>query len=386
MRVEIRDKAALSTLSLIDVRAYLTSQGWRQAGRYGDVATIHESRTRDFEILLPLHEQLGDYSRRMADVVAILAESEGRSQLGVFNDLIKSGFDIVRFRAPEAGESGTIPLEHGVLLYDHAFDLVAAASNAAIKPKRAYRGAKFDQTTEYLQQLRLGQTEIGSYVLTVLSPVQPSLESNEPGLFPDLDLGEEPFPRAVTRTLDRALRAAKGAVSEATATGRLDPFEAAVGVGVSANLCDAIARLAEQESGVDVSISWSRVRRPPGPSATYIFTQDNARVLSEAAQAFREREPISDTTIEGFVVGLHREHDEFDGKAKIRGFVGNRVRTLTAQFLLPDYRKVVHAHDEKLRVRVDGDLVRRGPLQFLENARNLVVFDDDSDDVFEGDV
>jgi hypothetical protein len=389
MRVEIRDADALTKLSLVDVRAYLASQGWQQEGRYGDVATVYSkriSKTKDFEILLPLHEQLGDYAQRMGDVVAVLAESEGRDQLPVFNDLIKSGFDIVRFRAPEAGEAGTIRLEHGVLLYDHALDLVAAASNAAIKPKRAYRGAKFDQTREYLQQLRLGQTEIGSYVLTVLSPVPPTLESKDLVLFPELDLGEEPFSRTVTRTLDRALKAAKGAVSEATATGKLEPFEAAVSDGVSANLCDAIARLAEQESGVQVSITWSRVRRPPGPGVTYAFTHDNARVLSEAAHAFRDREPLSDTTIEGFVVGLHREHDEFDGKAKIRGFVGNQVRTLSAQFLLGDYSKVVRAHDQKLRVRVDGDLVRRGPFQFLENARNLVVFDDAGDDTSEGDV
>lgn len=386
MKVEIRDSDALSKLSLVDVRAYLESQGWQQAGRYGTVATIYVKRisgTKHLEILLPLHEQFGDYPQRMSDVVAVLAESEGRSQLSVFNDLVKSGFDVVRFRAPEAGDAGTIRLEHGVLLYDRALDLVAAASNAAIKPKRAYRGAKFDQTREYLQQLRLGQTEIGSYVLTVLSPVPPMLESPELVLFPDLELGEEPFPRTVTRTLDRALRATKGAVSEAVATGKLDPFEAAVSDGVSANLCDAIARLAEQDSGIQVSISWSRVRRPPGPRVIYAFTQDNARVLSEAAHAFRDREPLPDTTIEGFVVGLHREQEEFDGKAKIRGFVGNQVRTLTAQFLLPDYSKVVRAHDQKLRVRIDGDLVRRGPLQILENARNLVVFDDGGDDSFE---
>src|SRR5262245_39671441 len=200
MRVQIKDRDALSQLSLVDVRAYLTSQGWIAKGRYGSVATIYSKAVgsgHEFEILLPIREELRDYAVRMGDVVDTLSEAEGRTQLSVFADLIKSGFDVLRFRASEADDAGTIALEHGVGLYDHARHLMAAASNATIKPRRAYRGAMFDQTREYLQQLRLGQTEVGSYVLTVLSPVPPALESEQATLFPELGLGEEPFPRLV---------------------------------------------------------------------------------------------------------------------------------------------------------------------------------------------
>jgi hypothetical protein len=380
MRVQIKDRDALAQLSLVDVRAYLTSQGWHAKGRYGSVATIYARAGiggRESEILLPIREELGDYAVRMGEVVEALSEVEGRTQLSVFADLIKSGFDVLRFRAIEADGAGTIALEHGVSLYDHARDLMAAASNAAIKPKRAYRGAMFDQTRDYLHQLRLGQTEVGSYVLTVLSPVPPALETEQTLLFPDLAIGEEPFPRLVTRTLDRALKATKAAVSEAAATGKLDPFEGVIEAGVSGNLCEAVARLAEQGSGVDITISWSRVRPPPGPVATHTFTQDNARVLSEAASTFRDLEPQTDTTIEGFVIGLYREPEDFDGKAKIRGFVDGKVRTITAEFLHADYQRVLEAHEQKLRVRVDGDLIKRGPFQTLQSARNLVVFEEE---------
>jgi hypothetical protein len=382
MRVQIRDRDALSQLSLVDVRAYLASQGWQAKGRYGTVATIYvktDNTGREFEILLPIREELGDYAARMGEVVETLSEVEGRAQLSVFADLIKSGFDVLRFRAIEADDAGTIALEQGVGLYDHARDLMAAAANATVKPRRVYRSRRgaFDQARDYLHQLRLGQTEVGSYVLTVLSPVPPALETEQTALFPELSIGEEPFPRLVTRTLDRALRATKAAVSEAAATGKLDPFEGAIEAGVSGNLCEAVARLAEEGNGVDITISWSCVRPPPGPVSTHSFTQDNARVLSEAASTFRDLEPQTDTTIEGFVVGLHREPEKFDGKAKIRGFVDGEVRTITAEFLHADYQRVLEAHDRKLRVRVDGDLIKRGGFQTLQNARNLEVFEED---------
>ncbi len=90
MRVQIRDRDALSRLSLVDVRAYLSSRGWTVKGRYGSVGTIYSKTTADgseIELLLPTREELGDYAARMGDVVEVLSEFEGRDQLSVFSDL-----------------------------------------------------------------------------------------------------------------------------------------------------------------------------------------------------------------------------------------------------------------------------------------------------------
>ena len=62
-------------------------------------------------------------------------------------------------------------------------------------------------------------------MLTILSPVPPSFETEQSELFPDLPTSADPFQRIVTLKLDEALRAAKRAVTEAGATGRLDAFE-----------------------------------------------------------------------------------------------------------------------------------------------------------------
>lgn len=293
MRVEIRDAQALAGLSLVDVRAYLVTQGWRPEGRYGEVATIfvvRDSMGREHETLLPLREDIADFPTRMADIIASIAEVEGRPQLSVYSDLVRSGFDILRLRAFAADDAGTIQLENGVALYDNARDLIAASANAAIKPKRVYTGNTPERAKTYLNDLRLGQTEVGSYILTILSPVRPSLEPEQLSLLPDDS--DEPFARSVTRTLAKAIRATKHAVTEASATGKLLPFEASIDSGVSANLCEAIARLAQEGSGVDISLTWSRVRPGPEPTAIQTFTVDNSRVLSEVAAAFRDKEPL----------------------------------------------------------------------------------------------
>ena len=380
MRIEIRDASSLARLSLLDVRAYLLSRGWHEQGHYGDVATILSITANggaEHEILLPTRRDLADYASRLKDIVETLSEVEQRSELTVFHDLVMAGYDVVRVRSPLADEIGTISFESGVSLYDQAKNMIAASANAAVTPRRVYRGNSPDKAKEYLDAIRLGQTEVGSYVLTVLSPVTPALEVEQAELFPEGMPQVDPFSRTVMKTLERALSRTRAAAVEATSSGSFDPFEAAVSDGVSANLCDAIARMADGSSGIDISLSWSPVRRPPGPPCTYSFSMDLARVLVEAATLFRAREPLADTTIEGFVIGLHRKEDEFDGRAKIRGFVEDKIRTLTAEFLLPDYSRVVDAHDRKLRVRVDGDLSKRGTSVVLKNTHNLLILEDE---------
>ena len=237
MTMKIRESEGIARLSLVDVRAYLISQGWQATGRYGIVATIFEKEAngRKYEILLPLKEELGDFSSRMRDIVAILSEVEQRHSSGVYIDLLKSGFDIVRLRAPNSDETGTIEFEHGVALYQQARNMIAAAANAAVKTRGVFGGNSPDRVKDYVSTLRLGQTEVGSYVLTVLSPVPPALKSEQLQMFPEIATDEVPFSRSVTRMLDHSLSVAKQAVSEASATGSLNPFDNAIADGDSAN-------------------------------------------------------------------------------------------------------------------------------------------------------
>ena len=57
MLVQIRDRAALSSLSIVGLRSYLTSHGWSDEGALGKrPATIYakEHGGRSWELLVPL--------------------------------------------------------------------------------------------------------------------------------------------------------------------------------------------------------------------------------------------------------------------------------------------------------------------------------------------
>ena len=93
MLVQIRDRAALSSLPSANLRQYLKTHGWKDAGQWGKRATIHTKKygRRNWEILIPISDTVADYAESMAESIAILATVEERSQLDVFYDISKAG-------------------------------------------------------------------------------------------------------------------------------------------------------------------------------------------------------------------------------------------------------------------------------------------------------
>ena len=93
MLVQIRDRAALSSLPSSNLRQYLKTHGWKDAGQWGKRATIHTKKygRRNWEILIPISDTVADYAESMAESIAILATVEERSQLDVFYDISKAG-------------------------------------------------------------------------------------------------------------------------------------------------------------------------------------------------------------------------------------------------------------------------------------------------------
>ena len=389
MRTKITDEDALRALSWVDLKAYLDSQGWRAAGTYAGKAAIYASPSDNggtAEILVPLNDDVADYAARMADAVAALARIEDRDEQAIFSDLSEAGSDVIRLRASEADDEGTISLADGVALHREAENLMLAAACAAVEPRRSYHARKIAEVRDYLDELRLGQTERGSYVMTIRSPISPALRSSRLELFDAMaalldDDGGEPFSRRVTLKLARALASTKDAVSKAIADDGFDAFDAAVDHGVSANLCDAIASLAQHGAGLDIGISWARVRPVTGANPHFRFSRDMARVLQEAAVEFRRNEPRLDERVEGFVIHLDRPPEQFDGHATLRTLIDGKQRRIQVTFDQGEYNLVIRAHRDQVAVSLDGGLYPRGQRWELRNPRNLRLLTEAEDDL-----
>lgn len=389
MRATIRDVGVLSAIRPLEVASYLRSRGWAESSSVALTSSTWEkaaSAGAGYEILLPLNRHLRDYPYRINDVLTTLEAVEDRSQLEILSDLMSTSSDVIRVRSlgPEAAD-GSIPIDEGVGLVEHARDMMVAAACAALEPRAAYPGRKAKEVTEYVSKTRMGQTERGSYVVSIISPVAPCLAAAEEGkLFEDTCADdEEPFERLVTVTLSRGLHAMGLAAERAASTGTLEPFLEAVKSGLSANLCAAIAGLAHGDGelgALDIDVSWSRARPQASSTPSHFSVESDAvPVIEEAGRLLRSREPQEHFRLYGPVFRLQQRPDESRGTITVVGMVDDRPRNVVVELEGPEYHLAISAHENHEPIVVTGDLVKDGRSYVLKNPKNLdlVPFDEE---------
>lgn len=378
MKARIIDKAALEAITPVALRAYVASEGWQRVEAFGQYAEVYARQNGGIkgEIIVPFTTEIGDYASAVEQTLRYLAKVEERDELALYSDLVRADRDVIRVRAPEADDDGSIGVDYGVGLVQQARDLLASAACAAHEPRRAYHVGKVQQAEDYMRRVRLGQTEHGSFVVTLLVPVPPALSSvGQTSLWPELQ--EEPYERQVTRVLAQALHSAQQAIAASNRGDGLSAFTEAVQRGVSANLCEAVASIVDQADGAEVSVTWARTRPTPRPRDRIVFTRSDGEILKEAARQFRLREPRFDERIIGYVTHLNRPEDQSEGRITIKSFIDGRTRSLSADLAKADYQVAVRAHEKQLPVTIIGDLELEGQRWRLLRPREIQILEDE---------
>lgn len=382
MKVGVEDAAVLRSIKPLELAAYLRSKGWHLDANLAGKATLWSIRNTggaEFDVTLPPRREFGDYVLRMGEALRTLADAEQRSALDVLRDIQTTTSDLVRVRAPNRNaEDGALPLNVVVKFVEWTRDMMLAAACAVIDKRSVYASQKKKLAMDYLTNVRMGQTERGSYVLTLLSPVVPQLGPVQDQLFPDEP--EDPFERQVTRTLLDSLDALAGAAKDAAVNGNMAPFLMAVKRGVSANLCEAVAGLSKVSpgEGLDVQVSWSPTRPVDISIPTRVtFGSDSIPHIEAAARIFREAAPPDDVTIEGIVTGLDRSPEATEGNVTISASLEGRVRRIMLRLNADTYPQAIQAHKDRRIVQCSGDLVKEGRSYRLKDPRHFEIMPDD---------
>ena len=372
MLVQIRDSAALSSISIVSLRAYLNSREWTDAGVWGErpitiFAREHDGRT--WEILVPHQDTIAGYAENMAEAVAVLAEVEGRSQLEVFYDLSATSCDVVRLHSLNGVAKEPLSLRRSADLLQGSYGMLGYAARSVDNPSAAYRGGPNAEVADYLDNVRPIPGYAEGYSLTLHSSVPVGIGAQK-----DLWGNEQlPFARRVTNRLAQALGYAENAVPEAIRTATLDPFIDAKNYGVSANLCDSVAELVKRGKGIEINLNWAGVRPANIQTARFPFSINSAEVLDEAAKFLRTNEPSYAEPIRAQVVRLEREPDEFDGRADILTSRDGQLTRIKVEFPESSYDMVIEAFRDHRLISLTGDIHKIGNRYELRQPRDLFI-------------
>jgi len=376
MNVTIRDIAAISSIRPLEVTAYLRSKGWVAIDDQPTVSSwILKIDGETAEANVPLDTTLRDYALRMSEVLDLLSKIEDRSQTSVYSDLLTTYADVIRIRIEDADlKDGSLPIEVHAQIAQKARDLVLAAACSATEKRMVWHKRKPAQAIDQVRKVRIGQSERGSYVMSIISRVSPELSNPGQG---KLFETEPPFERRVIQTLATSLEELDKAAAKAAINGSMESFQNAVAGGVSANLCEAVAGFwddSDTDRKVEFNFSWSPARQIEANVPSKIrFTGDRVMLIREAARVMKEQSPTEDFFLEGAVVKLERTDASKPGKVTVIGVAEGRTRPILFELGDPHYSLAVKAHDQQLPFHCIGTLIREGRGYALREPREITV-------------
>lgn len=365
--------AALPKVSIEEVRRYLQAKNWVCSGSIPLAATVwHRVDSEDAEVVLPLSRSVKDHDQRLRDAVESIANFERREPIDVANDVAGTALELVAVRvSSEDTLDGRIPINDGILLIQKAKDLLYSAAMALYAKRKHFGGRLPKETKEYLDTLLLGQTEVGSYVVKVIAPlndvfVDPG-ESNE----------KSSFTQEVAHSLTSGLSALTEAARRYQSSGDLSVFARAVGHGASANMCDALLGF----SGSDRSRSFEvKVSGPAGPlfareTKVFPFKARDIETLKTASGFFKGDYVLRGWEVVGSVKHLRRPHTEEIGTITVDTIIGEGERSVNITLGPEAYQLAVRAHERKLTVRCWGDLHVKSRSATLMNPNGFQLVD-----------
>lgn len=359
-------------ISADQLSSYLLSKQWYEDGRIRSVATIwHRADDEDAEVLIP-QPSAKDYRPRMRQALSSVVAYEGRYAADVVKDILQLFSNVISVRVIHDDTSnGTIPISDGVLLISKAKELLSAAAQSVYAKRRQFTGGAPKEAKVYLETLMLGQTEIGSYVVNVIAPADPVVHD-------DAHIaGAIPLAQAITLNLVTSLAALEKASVTYEGTEDLKVFDAAVQMGASSNMCDALLGFSGEKHHRSFEITISGVSGPlfENEPRKFAFNPRHVELLEKVSGYYKDDYVLPQRQLTGYITKLSRPKDETAGTIIIDSNLGGVDRKVRVELSGDDYHMAVLAHDNSKLVRVVGDVHIKSKTARLLNPVNFGVIE-----------
>lgn len=363
-------KSKLKKIMVEQVKNYLHFKGWQQDEKIEKLGTIWHRPEIEFsayEIILPESNDFKDYTDRILDIISNLSQVEEQKTEDILNDLMGFFFDKISIRIlHDDVEDGSVPVEDGVLLIKNARELISAATLSAIYGKGYYAGKRPNKAIEYLSSIKLGQTETGSFIVNLISPLEFKKKSN-------LFVSEENlFSREVTNKLVGGLSALVNCLGD----NDISDLSESIKKGLSANLCDAIVEISgfERKREVRISISFSaKVKKEQNIPNEFVFKKKDIQGIEKVSDTLKMANIFNNHVISGNVIDLRRGVNQMDGTIIVPHSINGTTRHVNIYLEKEEYEEAITAHKEQKGVECTGELHLYPRKSTLFNPRDFKI-------------
>lgn len=348
---------------------YLKDTGWEQFPSKKTKVKIYqyEDNRGFYQVNLPVDKNLSDYKEAMYRAVQTVAEAESRELQSVLLCLLNPHSDILKIRLANPNvESGNIPLDDAIRVYDNTKKLLAAATQDVLHPRKYHQGRVEDAVSKFLSECRFGQTEVGSYVVSVVCPfaeLDAQKGYQQLSLFSEEEKCANSLTRKVTSRVMENLHRIKNNVDEDNVEELVAQAEKCA---ISSNFYEALMNLNENPDGTDLEFiaEWSpTVRNEQCSHNRILFSHDYYEPIRATVNRLRQ-EKATATKIYGRIKQLDSTPDvaqRKDGRVTVVYLDENdKSRTIIVHVDKNDYDKAITAHSNGYFIEVIGKMTKSG--------------------------
>jgi hypothetical protein len=242
------------------------------------------------KILLPLATDFADFPQRFSETLQAIGAINGWSPAEVLRNITSAHADMLLIRLDQVQIEETIPLKQADATLDAICQMLKNAAVTAASPGRLQRGGRLPGVVSAFldDNVRLGHTQRGSFVFTVVSRLAESPGDVLPGLE---NLATANFSRVAMETLARGLETTR----DLARGERLAALEPPARWGLSAGLVESVEAIVAPDilRSVTLQFEWASANAEPSVGREPICFEHSAiAALGRVHEVLlREEEP-----------------------------------------------------------------------------------------------
>ena len=274
---------------------YLKDTGWIQYKTKKEYIKTFQKITDKgdfYQVIIPIEKDLADYKQAMFEAIEQIALLEGQSTEQLMLYLLNPNTDILKIRLQKKDiEAGSISFDDAINLFENTKKLIAATAQDVLHPRYIHQGRQEDAVSQFINNCKFGQTEIGSYIISVVCPFAELDESDEYkqlSIFSD----EEQCANSLTRKVTNRIMSNVSIIKKYIDSGE---FEKLISDDeekmISANFYEALTgmNISEEDTAVEFIAQWSPVvKRNRCDQDRIVLTHDYYQPITRTIEKLRE--------------------------------------------------------------------------------------------------
>lgn len=347
---------------------YLINTGWKSLPiKRNDIRILQKNvNTQMFQVIIPMDKILSDYDNAMYEAIERVAFVSRQTIEEIVLFLLNPNADILKIRLIRKDvEAGSIFIDEAIALYENAKKMITATAQDIVDPKNYHKGRTSEAVSNFINNCRFGQTEVGSYVISVVCPFA-SIDADkykQLSLFSPEDDCSNSFTRQVTNKIMTNIALIKDNIDKNKIEHLTNNHNDNI---ISSNFYEALVgmNLALDDTNVEFSAQWSPTVQNNRCDISKITISHNyyepvSEIISRIRKDISSHEKVCGRVSR--LCAIPDSDERKDGMAIISYLdKDNKKKTVRIVLSKPDYNKAIEAHKNGCYVEAIGNIVTQG--------------------------